>query len=285
MNTFTLKDIISECLEEIIAKNGSLDEENKEENITRNLSRYFDTFLKSIGIISDYIKNQKRQYEITEENAPFVKSILISMHFSDDIPKFIRINKDEHGLIKTDKFHDYVQLLIDEIDKNGDFTEEKMQNFVLGISNIYRAFPLSIIDSCHVLLDNIKNTFASLTFNQQFEYSYTLYNILKSEFARRFVNQAIDISIIAEMLEINMDQYNKEEVLTYTECDYLPDELRLKYVVRDSQIMALIQEDALLREYIEKSLGKKAEEIFCYASNEAIDKIKTNAQNCPNILF
>ncbi|MGN0650039.1 MAG: hypothetical protein ACI4KM_06350 [Oscillospiraceae bacterium] len=263
MNTYTLKQIISQCLKEIIATRGLMDEEN----ISRNLSRYFDTFLKSIGIISDYIKNQKRQYEITEENAPFVKSLLISMYLSDNIAKFIRMNKNDHGIIKTDKFHDYVQLLIDEIDKKGDFTEEQIKNFVSGISNIYRAFPLSIIDSCHVLLDNIKNTFASLTFNQQFEYSYTLYNILKSEFAHRFVNQAIDIRMISEILDNNMDQYNKEDVLKYTECDYLSDELRLEYVERDSHIIALIQEDVLLREYIEKSLGKKAEEIFCYDSN------------------
>ena len=53
--------------------------------------------------------------------------------------------------------------------------------------------------------------------------------------------------------------------------EYEPD-LRNYFIDRDKELLEMIQEDKDLRYYIEKKLGKKAEEIFNYANCAKLDK-------------
>lgn len=87
-------------------------------------------------------------------------------------------------------------------------------------------------------------------------------HILKKEFALRIAEATLEMVELAEKIEISKKNDDIGIQNYYYESD---PKIRFHYIQRDKRVLEAIQEDEDLRKYIEKKLGKKAEQIFNYA--------------------
>lgn len=93
-----------------------------------------------------------------------------------------------------------------------------------------------------------------------------LEHILKKEFALRIAESATNILEIADIINSTKKEAGDNiGIQSYSEFD---PEIRFEYINRDKRVLKRIQEDDDLWQYIEKKIGRKAEEIFNYASLE-----------------
>ena len=126
------------------------------------------------------------------------------------------------------------------------------------------------IEYCHALVDSLAFHLQDLTYNQKALYLKNFEAVLKKTYSMRIAELTINSVYVGNCIEerrkvVGDDIYNDEFF------EYEPD-LRNYFIDRDKELLEMIQEDKDLRYYIEKKLGKKAEEIFNYANCAKLDK-------------
>lgn len=256
----TLGSIISEILKEL-----GQDDQQSVDSLSVAMRRGFSKFLKMIGGDVELLKNDKKRIEFTKEEKPVIKKILFEVYQKQGII-FDYMNKyKKNETMSARELQEFIQEVIDEADR-ANFAEVELEGICEFLATVLRYPQKYIIERCHDWIDGLAVNLSDLTYNQQIAYLSDIDKKLKNEFVRRAVESVINIDNIAETLELAKSLYGEEEVQTY--CGYDP-EVSYEYMQRDKEILDRIKYDDDLRQYIEKKLGKKAEEIFAYA---ALDK-------------
>lgn len=94
---------------------------------------------------------------------------------------------------------------------------------------------------------------------------------MKKEFALRFAEKTLREANLGWCIDDRRKAMG-DDISSEKFYEYDPD-IRYIYMQRDKAILENIREDDDLRQYIEKKLGKRAEEIFDYAELGLNDKV------------
>lgn len=151
-----------------------------------------------------------------------------------------------------------IHSIIVEANKNG-ASKNEVEQLVLFFSNIFSYSPLRSKQYCHALIDLLAKHMEDLPSSDQSIYLGKVEHILTKEFALRIAESTQHILTIAKGIDYVDgdigDQYYYER----------NPGIRFEYAERDKRVLEKIQNDEDLRQYIEKKLGRKAEEIYNYA--------------------
>ena len=231
-----------------------------DESIIRSLRRDFERLIKKMGGDKAQIKSKNGKIEFDESEVPFIKVIMRQLY---DKKGLVAKFTNEHTDISSSDIHKLIQSIIDEEDKNG-ATEDELVNLACFLDNIFFCAPLYSIENCHLAIDTLVLNLQDLTSTQQAVYLSKVEHTVKKEVKLRIAESAINALEICESIELSKQLYEYDiGIQGYCEFD---SKIRLEYVQRDKNTLAKIQEDDDLRYYIEKKIGKKAEEIFNYAT-------------------
>ena len=254
----SLLSIIKSVVGELSNRNDPIDS-----NI-RNLQRKFNRLIEKLGCDDSILKPNGRLFEFDDAEVPLIKAILVNLSKSQGvIADFVN---DKDRTFSQEKIHEFIELLLNEFDKSGmDETEVKQMSVFL--SNIFLVSPLRSIEYCHRLIDAFAANLQDLTSTQQSIYLIKIENLLKKEIAMRIVESTIHTKEIAEMIELSK-YLAEDDIGCQNYCEQEP-EVAYEYIKRDKEILRKIQEDDALRQYIETTIGKKAEDIFNYAALES----------------
>lgn len=246
----SLESIIKEMLREHNVEN--------EANI-RKYRRAFNSLIEKLGGDIEVLKKGKRTISFDETEIGFIKFIFNQLYRLDDsiLNDFI----DDNNEFSSQKVHEFLELLISDSSQSDLNVNEKRQ-LVEFFSDIFLLSDKRLIDECHSMIDKIAQQ--SLMFKRQ-ERLFLLSHL--HEYLKRYIffileEGTIEIEETAESIETLKNRKNQSDCLY----DFLPPILRCEYINRDEYILERIQEDDDLREYIEKKIGKKAEEAFSYTA-------------------
>lgn len=234
-----------------------------EDSNIRALQRKFKKLIEKLGCDSDVLKPKGNHFEFKQSEVPFIKVILLQLHNEEGmISDFVN---DENKKYSYEKVHGFIQLLLDEAEKDG-MTEIELKKMAVFLSNIFLASPLRSIESCHRLIDALAANLHDLTSTQQADYLIKIEHLLKKEVSLRIAESAIQTKEIAKIIEFSKELV--EDDIGYQNYYGNESEVMYEYTKRDREILKKIQEDDALRKYIENTMGKKAEDIFNYAALE-----------------
>lgn len=190
--------------------------------------------------------------------------VLISQLYDDRglIAEFTN-ERNRNKLFSSREVHELIQSLINEADKT-EMSENELMLMAQFFCNIFLASPLRSIENCHALIDTLASCLQDLTSAQQARYLGKVEHILQKECFVRSAESIIAMKELAELIEVSkMLADDNIGIQSYSEHD---PEIRFEYIQRDKHVLEKIQEDDDLRQYIEKTFKRKAEEIFNYAS-------------------
>ena len=254
---------LQEIIEDVLDDKKVAYEKTNDSNV-RTLRRAFNRLIERLG--SDKEMLQKGgNFEFHKSEVPFMKVLIgqlydgrgLIAHFTNERNRNMNFSaRDVRGLIQS---------LLDEADKDG-ASEEELNEMARFFSSIFLFSPLRSIEYCHNLIDMLAMNLQDLPTSNQSIYLGKLEHILKKEFALRLAESALHSLNIAGMIDLSNEiAANDIDTQPYYECD---PEIQFEYIQRDKCVLEKIQDDDDLRLYIEKKLGKKAEEIFNYTSLE-----------------
>ncbi len=226
------------------------------------LRRAFYRLLDRLGSDKERFK-ENGKYLFAEQEVPFMMTLLTQLY-------------DNHGIIadfvngakKGDRFsarevQEFLDDLKEEIEKaESDEKKNDYEDMHFFFSEIFLWSPLRSLESCHDLLDMLATNLQDLPVDRQSFYLGKIEHILKKEFALRIAEATLEMVELAEKIEISKKNDDIGIQNYYYESD---PKIRFHYIQRDKRVLEAIQEDEDLRKYIEKKLGKKAEQIFNYA--------------------
>ena len=258
-----MKDKISlqEIIEKVLNDKG-IDYEKMNDANVRRLRRAFDKLIERLGSNKEILKDSEGNFLFQKEDVPFMKIIIEQLYDENGlISKFL--NKNTYFSSKD--VRNLIQSIIDEADKGG-ASENELKEIALFFSSIFLYSPLRSKESCHQLIDALVANLEDLPNSDQSIYLGKLEHILKKEFSLRIAESTQHILAIALGIEFTDSDIGNHY---YYERD---PEIRFEYIERDKRVLEKIQEDADLRIYIEKKLGKKAEEIFNHAAFDSKPK-------------
>ncbi len=254
-------------LEEIIKK--VLDDKKIKYEISidsnvRNLRRAFERLLKRLGSDIERYKHNG-VIEFAEEETPFMKSLLSQLYDNKGIIADF-VNGGKKGKrFSSKEVREFLDILTKEIDKaESDVKKEELEDVAEFFSEIFLWSPLRSIENCHGLIDSFASCLQDLPVDSQGYYLGTIEHILKKEFSLRYTEATIEMKELAEKIEQSKGIYN-DDIGIQRYYGIQDPRIRFHYMQRDKRVLETIQEDADLRQYIEKKFGKKAEEIFNYA--------------------
>ena len=228
----------------------------------RALRRAFERLLERIGSDKSALKNDRNQFEFNVADVPFMKRILTQLYENKGIiAEFVNEHRQKN--FSSEETHNLIQSLIDEADAEG-WTETELKDMAYFLSMLFYASPKRSIEYCHKLIDCLGASLADLPYAHQGIYLNKVEHVLKHEFALRMVDSVIAMIEIADISE-DTKKLQATDVVDYQEYDPI---IRYEYAQRDQNILEKIQEDDDLRQYVEKKIGKKAEDIFNYANME-----------------
>lgn len=208
--------------------------------------------------------------EFEESEVPFLKVIFSQLYDKKGIiDKFIN-EKSEHKKFSVRDVHKLIQELLDEAEKAG-MDEEELIKLAQFFSDIFLESPLRSIEYCHTLIDALALNLQDLTYGEQIQYLKKVEHILKKEFALRFAEKTLREANLGWCIDDRRKAMG-DDISSEKFYEYDPD-IRYIYMQRDKAILENIREDDDLRQYIEKKLGKRAEEIFDYAELGLNDKV------------
>lgn len=252
-------------IEAVLIDKGVNISDNKDdlvESNVRRLRRAFDRLIDRLGGDKEILK-AGGSFEFHESEVSFMK-VLIGQLYDDRglIAKFANERNKNTKFLSSD-VHALIQALLDEADKDG-ANQEELKQMTHFFSSIFLYSPLRSVQCCHELIDMLAMNLQDLPTSDQSIYLGKVEHILKKEFALRVAESTLHNLNLAGMIDLSNEITSDDtSAKFYYERD---PEIRFEYIQRDKRVLEKIQEDDDLRRYIEKKLGKKAEEIFNYAS-------------------
>jgi len=226
----------------------------------RGLRRSFDKLLKKIGAEKEELKNGGRIIEFSIEEVAFIKAILIQLYDREGLFAQFLYEKSD---VSSRDIRDLIESVLDEEDKRG-ASEEELALYALFLDNTFCCGLLYSIENCLKNIEMLKLNLQDLPYNYQKIYFSKVEHILRKEVVLSIAGSAIFISKIAEEIELLKQQPENDIGLRIY--NRFEPEIRDEYIQRDKSMLKKIQEDDDLRYYIERKIGKKAEEIFNYAT-------------------
>ncbi len=172
-------------------------------------------------------------------------------------------NEHRKKIFSSEEIRNFIQALIDEADAQG-CNEAELKDMAFFLSMVFNASPKRSIDYCHKLIDFLGVSLEDLPYTLQGHYWNKIETLLKREVAHRMAESAINTIQIAQMME-EAKELCGIDIIDYQEYDPM---IKYEYAQRDQNLLEKIQEDDDLRQYVEKKMGKKAEDIFNYANME-----------------
>ena len=220
------------------------------DSIVRSVRRGFDKLLESLGGSKEELKDDGRKISFDESDVPFMKVIIEQLYEKKGMmANFL----DEGSNVSSTDVRDLIMSIIEEESERG-VTEDEISDLALFLLKNFSYWSLSSMENCHYFIDVLAANLHDLTSAEKALYFCKVEHIIKKEVALRIAESTIEVYNIC-----------KDNVDNTVYCETDP-EIRFEYIQRDKAILAKIEEDNDLRYYIEKKLGKKAEEIFKYAN-------------------
>ena len=255
----TLKQIIVSILTDVDTDNYSEEEYNQYENDleknVRKIYRKMDTLFGALGSSKDVLKGDGNRMEFDELEVPIIKVLITQLYTGQGIiAEFVNSRKNGTKFSSNDVI-DFIHALCDEIAKDDTMDKEELAYLAQFFNNVFLYSPLRSLETCHATIDALAVKLHDLPCDEQSIYLGKVEHILRKEFALRIAESTQRVLRIADK-KVLQEKYYYE---------YDP-EIKFYYIQRDQQVLAAIQEDDDLRQYIEKKLGRKAEEIFNYAT-------------------
>lgn len=225
----------------------------------QNVRRRFYTLLESIGGNKEALKAGGRKVEFDELELPFIKVIIRQLY---DRKGLIANLLDEKSDISSIDIRNLIQSIIDEENRSG-ASEDELVQLGLFLQKLFNCWQLYSLENCHTIINALYANMSEMTCELQTLYMSKVEHILKKEYKLRMVELAYGVRDISQIIEFSKNEKGNEiGIQSYTEYD---PEIRKEYIERDRHVLKAIQDDDDLRDYIEKKIGKKAEEIFNYA--------------------
>lgn len=246
-----LQHIIEAVLEE---KKLSTDDSN-----VQYLRRGFYSLLENLGGSKKTLRAGGRKYEFEESEVSFIKVIIRQIH---DRKGLIAAFLSEKSEIDSVDVRDLINSILDEARKDG-ANEYEIVQFALLLQKLFNCQQLYSLENCHSIINALYANMSEIPGSLQALYMSKVEHILKKEYKLRTVEIAQGILDISQIIELSKQEYG-DGIGGQCYVEYDP-EIRNEYIQRDKCVLKAIQEDEDLRNYIEKKIGKKAEEIFDYA--------------------
>lgn len=221
----------------------------------RNLQRAFDRLMERLGSNTEVIKNGGRTMAFDQLEVPVIKVLLSKLYSGEGVIGEFVNERHRNKKFSSGDVIKFIYSLCDEIAKDDEMNKEEMKYLLIFLQNIFLYSPLRSLETCHSMIDALALNLHDLSCDEQSIYLGKVEHILKKEFALRIAESAIEVVRIAERKKAQEEYY----------CEKDP-EIQYYYAQRDMNILKAIQEDGDYRQYIEKKLGSKAEDIFSYAS-------------------
>lgn len=251
-NKIPLQYIIEEVLKE---KTMPSDDSN-----VQRLRRGFYRLLDSMGGDKETLKAGRRNIEFDESETSFIKIIIRQLCDSVGlVANFL----DEKSNVSSIDIRDLIRSIIDE-ESNKGASENELVQFALFLQKLFNCWQLYSLENCHSIINQLYSNMSEMPGSVQALYMSKVEHILKKEYKLRTVEMACGVFDISQIIELSK-QERKDDIGIQSYIEYDP-EIRNEYIQRDKSVLIKIQEDDDLRHYIEKKLGKKAEEIFNYAA-------------------
>lgn len=256
----SLRHIIKTVVEEYgVYKNGD------EESLIRDMQRKFNKLITKLGCDVNVLKRNGKNFNFKEEEIPTIKVILSQIiHNEGIISDFVNDRDDDYSI---EKIHAMIQELINEAEKAG-MGENDLKYTAAFLCNVFSLSPQRSIKYCHRLIDMLAYNLQDLTSTQQAFYLNEVECLLRKEFFLRIAESTVNIKDIAEILEFSKE-LSEDDIgyQNYSDQEY---SIIYEYTKRDREMLKKIQEDDALRQYIETTIGKKAEDIFNFANETLI---------------
>lgn len=256
---YSLNKIMKEVIEEKHRMYG-INQDGIYESKIKSMSRWFKILIKKLGGDVEVLKNDKNNFEFKEEY--FIVKFILSQ-FYDEKGMIYNFVIDKNKNFSSREVHKLIQEICNAGDREG-MTESEIIELAKVFSSIFLESPLRSIEYCHALIDSFALNLQDLTSEQKAEYLLKYENILKKEFAIRYVELALNAERLGYLIDERRNLVG-DDIYSGEFFEYDPT-LRYYYMERDKELLEKIQEDEDLRYYIEKKIGKKAEEIFNYAA-------------------
>jgi len=231
----------------------------------RSIRRGFEKLLETLGGNKDTIKGGSRTISFDESEIPFMKTVLGQIY---DRKGVIDKLLDKTSKITIEDVWTFIQQVIDDEEAKG-ASDDELANLSDFLTDMFSYAPLYFAQRCHTLIDMLAINTKDLLSHEQAIHFLRIQSVLKKEITHRIAESAIRHSANAEGIELSKANFNDDVGCQgYLE---LEPSVRKEYIKRDKNMLAIIQDDDDLREYVEKKFGKKAEEIFNYATKDVVD--------------
>lgn len=208
------------------------------------------------------LKPNGKNFDFQKSEIPFLKVLLTQLYYEGTaLSAFVNDNKN----FSVEDVNKLIQSLLDEADRAG-ADEPELVQMALFLYNIFLASPLRSVKKCHLLIDVLASNLQELPSSRQAEYLCKIEHVLSKEVALRIAESAISTAELAEIIEASKEFYKDD--IGYQGYDGHDPEIQYEYIQRDRAVLERIQEDDALRQYIEATFKKKAEDIFNYAALE-----------------
>lgn len=229
----------------------------------RALRRAFSRLFERLGSDIETYKHNG-VIEFVESEVPFMKSLLSQLYDNKGIiAEFVNSKKNKK--FSSEDVREFLELLEEEIEKTeSEEKKEELADMGMFFSNLFLWSPLRCVEDCHRWIDVITMNLKEIPVDRQSFYLGKIEHILKKEVALRTAESTMEMIKLAEEIESSKKE-NEDDVGIQNYYFERDPEIRFYYMQRDKRVLEAIQEDADLRHYIEKRIGKKAEEIFNYA--------------------
>lgn len=243
---------LESIIKEVLKENGAENEAN-----VRKYRRYFYKLIEDLGGDIEVLRKGNRTISFDENEVDIIKIIINQLYSVDKSSlKGLFNGGDEFTPVIVHKF-------LDSLINNpnlSDISEDERMRLIQFFSDIFLLSDKRMIEECHLMIDKIAQQ--ALVYNRV--QRLTMLSHLQ-EYLKRYVffiltDGTIKIAETAKSIEILKNRKNKSDCLY----DFLPPIFQSEYIIRDEYILDMIQKDNDLREYIEKKIGKKAEEVFNY---------------------
>lgn len=257
---YTLKEIIESVLDDQGRKYVKENDSN-----VRALQRAFDKLIQKLGSDKEVLKRGGKNMEFDKSELPFMKVLITQLYDNEGIiAEFVNEGEKQFSVAQV---HMLVESLLNEAYKEG-MNGPDLKKLADFFTNIFLVSPLRSIEYCHILIDSLAYNLQDLTSSDQAECLKQVEIILKKEFAYRLFELAVntwglglDIEEKKKLVDGDSPYYKYEQ------------EKQFEYIQRDKAILGVIQKDDDLRKFVEKKVGKKAEEIFNYAALDMENKV------------
>ena len=233
----------------------------------RTLLRRFYKLVSLCGGNPDALKDRNGHIYFSDEDITFAKYILMQLVNNEGICSKLIDKHTKEDSITPKAIHNFIQGYLDLMDAEG-YSEEDMMASLKFFSWLFNDPLLASVEYCHQMIEFIHLNLLTYPYTYQVLEMKKVEDQIKRIFARTVVAAVFEVGELAEFIEksksLNEDDIGIQEYFCNEEGE--EDECSLEYKARDCHVLQLIQQDDDLRQYVEKRVGRKAEEIFNVAA-------------------